>query len=354
MEKVYGNALILEGQDFEITKGYIVVKDGIIKEIGEGRPPKSFEDLKGGIICPSFTNAHTHIGDALAQDIGTYKSIEERVGTNGLKFKILKDEDKVKKGIEYSLKEMRAQGTLAFADFREGGVKGAKLLKEALEKTGIKGIILGRPDGDKPEKVLEYSQGFGISSLDSYDVKTLKNLRRLAEKEKKLFAIHAGEVKDDVREALKLKPDFLVHLTRASDVSLEEVFKNNVKIVLCPRANASLAVGLPKVKDILENTLVALGTDNVMVNSLSMLREAEFTFKIARGQSGDYKFSAKEVLKAATINGRKILNLPDNSLQEGNIANFIVFRGNKYIYNPIVGIIHRFEKSHILKIISEE
>ncbi len=354
MEKIYGNAIILDGKDFEITRGYIVVRDGRIKEIGEGRPSKSFEDLKRGIVCPSFTNAHVHTGDASAQDYGIYKSIEERIGAEGLKFRVIEDKEKVKAGIEYALKEMKLQGTGAFADFREGGIEGVKLLKDALDKIKIKGVILGRLNGDTPEKVLEYSHGFGISSTDAYNFDTFRNLRELAKNEKKLFALHAGEVKDDIKEALKLRPDFIVHLTQADEESLEEIFKSKTKAVLCPRANATLAVGLPRIKDILENTLTAIGTDNVMINSLSMLREAEFIFKIARAQSRDYRFSAADVLKAATINGRKVLKLDDNSLEEDNIADFIVFKNNRYIYNPTLGIIHRFEKSDIIKIITEE
>jgi len=354
MAKVYGNAVILEGEELEVTRGYLVVEDGRIKEIGEGNPGKGYINLKRGIVCPSFTNAHTHIGDACAQDYKPYLSIEKRVGPEGAKFEILRREEKVREGIRYSLGEMEAQGTGAFSDFREGGAKGARILREELEGCRLKGVILGRPNGDEIARVLEQVQGIGISSLEGMPEGHVRKWRREAEKRGKIFALHAGEVKDDLEEALGLKPDFVVHLTNAGRKNLEKVFSSQAKVVLCPRANASFADGLPPVKEVMEGTTTALGTDNVMANSLSMLREAEFAFKVARAQSRDYTFSAKEVLRAATMNGRKVLNLPSNVLEEENRASFVVFRNHNYLYDPILGIIHRLEKGDLLKFIMEE
>lgn len=352
MEKTYANATILEGEELEVTSGYITVEEGRIKEVGEGSPHRNYEDLKRGIVCPSFTNAHTHIGDACAQDFEAYRSIGERVGPGGAKFDVLANEQNVREGIRYAFKEMQAQGTGAFADFREGGLEGAGLLKEELERAEIRGVILGRPDSDSVEELLENCHGLGISSLKAYEKSSLRRWRKLADKSGKIFALHSGETEDDIAEALKLEPDFLVHLTSAREESLQRVSDARVRVVLCPRANASLAVGMPNIKHIMENTLSALGTDNVMANSLSMLCEAEFAFKCARGLSRDYSFQAREVLKAATLNGRKILGLPSNAIEEGNPASLVMFRGNKYLYDPLLGIIHRFEKSDILKFIA--
>ncbi len=346
---IFGNAIILEGEDFEVTRGYVVVEEGRIAEIGSGKPKGEFIDLKQGILCPSFTNAHTHIGDAAAQDYKAYLPIEQRVGKGGAKFEILSNQELVREGINFALREMYHQGISAFADFREGGVYGIEILKSSLSGSNLKALVLGRPDNCSPEEVLEVGDGLGIPSLQAYEFKELKKMRSLTRKKNKIFAIHAAEVEDDLSLVLKLSPDFVVHLTNAGEDALEELFSKGIGAVLCPRANAMLAVGIPKVEEILQNTLTALGTDNVMVNSLSMLREMEFAFKIARAQSRDYKFTAREILKAATINGRRLLGLESNAIAEGNPADFIVFRSNKYIYDPVLGVIHRFEKCQILR-----
>jgi cytosine/adenosine deaminase-related metal-dependent hydrolase len=338
---IFNNAIILEGEEFEITRGYLVVEDGVITEIGEGKTPKKRAiDVKRGYVVPSFTNAHVHLGDGIAQDIGAYEPIEKRVGKESIKFKILKRN--IIPGIKASLKEMISSGTTSFCDFREGGVEGIKKLKGCLTPLH-EAVILGRPDGDPIQSVLNESNGIGISSISSYNETELKKISTAVKSSGKLLAIHAGEVRDDLEEALKLEPDFLVHLTNVNEESLELVFSKNLPVVLCPRANAMLGVGIPPIKEILSNTLAAFGTDNVMVNSLNMLREMEFAFKIIRGLSKDYRFNGERILKAATLNGRRVLGLEDNAIKEGAKADFLIFHNRKYIYDPIIAILHRFE-----------
>ncbi|NOZ76916.1 MAG: hypothetical protein GXO65_04420, partial [Euryarchaeota archaeon] len=124
MKTILKEATILTGHDFEAVEGYLVVEDGIITEIGEGRCPyKGAADLKGAILCPSFTNAHTHLGDAVARDLGAYEGIEKRVGRGGIKFRVLEErKEQVPAGMRDAMEGMKAGGTGAFCDFREGGV----------------------------------------------------------------------------------------------------------------------------------------------------------------------------------------------------------------------------------------
>lgn len=352
MKIVFDNATILCDKDFEELRGYIVVEKGVIKKIGEGKSPyKSAINVKGGIIFPSFTNAHTHLGDSIAKDAGAYESIEKRVGEKGIKFEVLKKYEKgVKNGIRHSLKEMPGYGTTSFCDFREMGLQGIEQLKAVLKD--IEGIILGRPNGNNISEVLNICDGIGISNTNDYSFEELKKISELVKKEKKLLGMHVAEVKDDVEIALKLKPDFMVHLTNASEESLEKVFRARVPIVICPRANAMLGVGLPNLKGIFENSLVALGTDNVMVNSLNMFREMEFAFKLMRGLYKDYKFGAEVVLKAATLKGREILGLESNEIKEGNKADFVVVKRRKYIYDPAIALVHRTESRDIKYVVN--
>lgn len=344
------NATILYGEDFEIVRGYIIIENGEIKEIGEGYT-KGGIDIKGGVIFPSFTNAHIHLGDSIAQDYGTYLPIEERVGKKGIKFRILKHRE-TNIGIKKSLREMFEQGTTTICDFRELGIKGIKQIREADIKIHDL-VILSRPNGDL-KKIIKESNGIGISSFKDYSEEELWKIAKEVKKQGKLLAFHCSEVEDDVEEVLKFNPDFIVHLTNAKKESLERVFELEIPVVLCPRANAMLGVGIPKLKEIFENTLVALGTDNVMINSTNMFREMEFTFKLIRGMYRDYKFEAIEILKAATINGRKILGLSPNIIEEGREANLIVLKGKKYLYDPVVAIIHRFEVCDIRGVIKRE
>jgi cytosine/adenosine deaminase-related metal-dependent hydrolase len=344
----FKNATLLCGEELEAVEGYVVVEEGIIKEIGEGRCPiKRAADLKRGIVFPAFTNAHTHLGDAVAQDLGVYEEIEKRVGPKGLKFSALEDKKReLPAGMRWATRELLNSGTTAFCDFREGGIEGVELLRSSMNNV-TDAVILGRPNGDDINALLKVCHGIGISSVADYSIEELKDIRRVVKKRGKLLGMHVAEVEDDVEAAVKLKPSFMVHLTNAGEESLRVIQDGDIPLVLCPRANAMLGIGVPKIKDLMMENLVALGTDNAMINSLSMFRETEFAFKIARGLSRDPSIDGRDVLRAATLNGRRILGLGSNAIEEGNEANFIILGRRKYLYDPVVAIIHRYDAGDI-------
>jgi cytosine/adenosine deaminase-related metal-dependent hydrolase len=345
MKRVFDNAIILQGEELEEVHGYVVVKEGVIEEIGEGSYLGSKEDVKRGIISPSFTNAHVHVGDSAGKDLGTYLSIGERVGREGVKFEIHKSAES-KNAMAETLERMRAGGTTAFCDFREGGVNGISKLTSVLN---MPARILGRPLGD--EDIMQSCDGLGISSIKDYSHERLNRILRA--RSGKLVGVHSSEVTDDITDVLKIDPDFLVHLTNAEEASLKKVFTNKIPIVLCPRANASFGAGIPELKLILESEcLLALGTDNVMANSISMFREMEFLFKLFRGHYKDHNFDARTVLKMATIQGRKLLNLPDNTIKEGNKADFIITRKIEYSNDPVLSLVHRSEACDVKEVVS--
>jgi len=340
MKRVLDNAIVLYGEELEPVHGHVVVKDGFIEEVGEGSYIGPKEDVKRGIISPSFTNAHVHLGDAGGMDEGAYLPLQKRVGRGGVKYGV-HSSPLAERAMRKSLEAMRASGTTAFCDFREGGRRGVELLKSLLN---MPARILGRPEQD--ENVFEFSDGFGISSVSDYTWESLVSiLRRRGDK---LVAAHAAELRDDVEEALRIEPDFLVHLTNASLGSLEKVFRKRVPIVLCARANASFGAGIPNLKAIFQSPCaIGLGTDNVFANQPSMLREMEFVWKLYRGLYKDASFDAKRVLRAATVEGRRILRLPSNAVEEGNRADFLVTRALQFEKDPALALVHRMESSDI-------
>ena len=127
--------------------------------------------------------------------------------------------------------------------------------------------------GALKREAIEESDGFSASGANDADFTRERNATARAGK---LFGIHAGEVNSsDINPALDLDPDFLVHMVHAEKLHLERIADSETPVVVCPRSNAVTDVGLPPVGDLLEATTVALGTDNVMLNSPSMFREME-------------------------------------------------------------------------------
>ena len=96
-------------------------------------------------------------------------------------------------------------------------------------------------------------------------------------------------------------------MTHASKSDLETTSKKTRGIVICPRANSSLSEGIPDIEK-MQNAgcLLALGTDNVMINSPDMFREMDFLWKVTMGIKKK-RINPKDILKMATVNAGKIL-----------------------------------------------
>ncbi|MHC1635942.1 MAG: amidohydrolase family protein [Candidatus Methanospirareceae archaeon] len=355
MREVILSGIVVYGEDFEEISGYVVVKDGEIREIGRDR---DVEATFRGIIAPSFINLHTHIGDSVVKEVD-FTSLEGLVGPGGFKERILRETpyEKLVNSMKDTIKDIIATGTQAFVDFREGGVLGVRMLKDALcdAKGKIKTWILGRPAGEDEDidMLLREVEGIGMSSTADHPYEYLMFLAEEAKKRGKLFAIHAGERnRNDIEDAIELEPDFMVHLTKATLQDLEKMSEEGIGAVVCVRSNLVTMAGLPPLKEMLAVGLtVGIGTDNVMLNSPNMFSEMEFVSKI-------FHIDEREVLKMCTLNGAKILKDEGSGvIEEGKRANILVIRGDtanmRGVRKPIRGVVRRATRNDIAAVIHE-
>ena len=151
------NGIILKGLHLNPIKANITIDDGIITDISKDSKEGKIIDVDGAVVAPSFLNGHTHIGDSIIKDEGYSLSLGEMVKPpNGVKHRALasaEDEDIIE-SMKSSMWDMLESGTTHFIDYREGGIKGVKLLKKASKDIPITPIILGRDDsfyGDNPD-----------------------------------------------------------------------------------------------------------------------------------------------------------------------------------------------------------
>ena len=302
---------VLRGREFEPVDGRVIVDDGEIRDV-EQRTAHSDD-----IILPAFVNAHTHIGDSVAKEAGEGRAFEELVAPpDGLKHQLLREvgRDELIAAMERTLSFMQSAGTAAFVEFREGGVEGVRAIEGALDGTDIESVILGRETAE----AMKISDGFGASGPNDGDFSTE---RRQTAEAGKLFGIHAGAVdSSDINAALDLQPDFLVHMVHPERLHFERLADSQVPVVVCPRSNAVTGVGLPPVRELLDRTTVALGTDNVFLNSPSMFREMAFTAKL-------FDVSTVEVLQMATVNGAEIAGLDCGLVEPGRPSHLLVLDG---------------------------
>lgn len=375
------NGLILKGQDLIPSRENIVVDDGKIIEISKEAKEGKIIDVDGAIVCPSFINGHIHIGDSIIKDEGYGLSLSEMVKPpNGVKHIALANasDDELKEAMKKSMMEMIDSGTTHFIDYREGGIKGVKLLKEASKDFPIKPIILGRDDsfyGDDPDlgkvkkaiqKLLKVADGIAPSGFGEITSEVANLITQECSKQGKISSIHVAESESNQIESLNndkltevakgVKNNFnqLVHLTNPKADDLDQVSKSAQNVVVCPRANATLNVGVAPLGKMLDlNIKPLLGTDNVMLNSPNMLRELEFTLKIMSIYYKRY-INPQELLKMATTNicGFDINNVVQKSaISEDNFAEFIVYKS--FSKNPYLNICNRIETKNILYTINK-
>ena len=327
-------------------------------------------DAQGYLIIPGLVNSHTHIGDAIGKDISSNADLDTRVHPNhSIKKTILEktETDQLKQLMKNAAITMLNKGITTFVDFREGGLAGINLLQTAIKDIPIKSIILGRIDFndfyinmlDKKKvtiiskqprnfrakknelkekkiykigkKILNLCSGFGISGANENDdnmltiyknvIKETNKHKTYNKKEKSIVAIHAAESIQTVKESLKntgkteiertistLDPDLYIHVTNPIKHDLDILHSMNKGIVVCPRANGILGVGFVPLRKMIERGLtIAIGTDNIMLNSPDVFKEMDFLLKSQRAYEKDTSFlDAKMVLKMATVNGGKI------------------------------------------------
>ncbi|MBQ2353296.1 MAG: amidohydrolase family protein [Methanobrevibacter sp.] len=376
------NGIILKGQDLLPVRENIVVEDGRIIEISKDANEGKIIDVEGSVVCPSFINGHVHIGDSIIKDEGYGLTLSEMVKPpNGVKHVALSkaSDDELIEAMKDSMWDMVYSGTTHFIDYREGGIEGVKLLREASKDIPIKPIILGRDDsfyGDDPDlgkvktairKLLKVADGIAPSGFGEITSEVADLIVEECNRQDKISSIHVGESESNQIESLNtygvseigkgIKSDFnqLVHLTNPKSDDLNQVAKSNQNVVVCPRANATLNVGVAPLNRMLDLGIRPLiGTDNVMLNSPNMLRELEFTLKLMSVYYKNY-INPVDLLKMATTNicAFNINKIVQKSvIMENNFAEFIVYKS--FSKNPYLNLCNRVETKNILYIINKK
>ena len=378
--KTIANGLILKGIDLSPIKENIVIDDeGNIIEISKDAKEGEIIDASDKIVCPRFINAHTHIGDSIIKDEGDGLSLDEVVKPpNGIKHKALESasDDELIEAMRESMWDMYNLGISHFIDYREGGLEGVKLIKEASKDIPITPIILGRVSsfyGEDPDyhqvkvairKLLKHADGIGLSGFGEIDTTVAEIICAKCEAAGKISSIHVAESESNqyvsLEKTSKTEPqrafeagfNQVVHMTNPKNDDINQLSKSKSSLTICPRSNGALCVGIIPLFEVLKTGVKPLiGSDNIMINRPNLFREMEFTLKIMKGFSKDY-IAPVEVLKMATTNvcvdSSLSSKINKSYIGEGQNAEFMII--NQKSNNPYLSLINRTEENDILKI----
>ena len=331
--------MLIEGAILDVDgprPAYVRFRRGQVVETGalgtdstRGRGARS-----RGIVIPSPVNAHTHLGDAMSTREPPPVSLARLVRPpDGYKFRLLASTRRSEKvrAIRAALARMRRAGVAVTIDFREEGLEGVEVLREAAAGSGVRAVALGRPlarpiQRRELDELLRVADGVGLSSAGDEAIGDRKLVARRCRAHGKRFALHASEaVREDPASYLDPAPDLLIHLAKATPDDLAAVEAAGVAVAVCPRSNA-LFGRQPDLRSMERlGVTMFLGTDNAMFHSPSIWRELEFAYVSSRLRHRPV--SAAYLARAALVEPWRWLGSPDAArIAAGSAARPLLLR----------------------------
>mgnify|MGYP004467276565 FL=1 len=204
--------------------------------------------------------------------------------------------------------------------------------------------------------LLSYFIGFHAEYTCSREL--LEGIAALSHKYKAPVYTHLAETKAEVegcKERYGVTPAVLLdqlgiydyggggyHCVHMTDEDMDVFAKHKLSVVTNPGSNTKLASGIAPISEYLKRGInVAIGTDGPASNNcLDMFREMFLVTGLAKLREMDASaVEAGEVLKMATVNGSRAMNLPEtDTLSAGKLADLIMIDLHQPNMQPINNI----------------
>lgn len=272
----------------EPREGFVRIERGRILEEGEGAP----SGARPSVILEGVHNYHTHIGDAFLAGRPLPRSLEALVKpVTGYKHRMLARAKPASlvASMRRALRRYSDAGTASLLDFREQGLPGIRMAREAalgLDSHAPVVRLLGRAGSPGTlrdlDEVVAASDGLGLSSVTDAGADADAYAERTHQAGKPL-AIHASErIREDIDRILSLRPQLLIHLVQATPNDLRRIRDEDVPVVLCPSSNRFFRLRSPVARVRRAGLRFFLGTDNAMLGVHDLLEEARLARRLDR------------------------------------------------------------------------
>ncbi len=351
--------VVTQDDDRTVTRGNVLVTDGVINAVGPGAgedvDADRVVDARGKAVVPGLVNAHTHVAMTLLRGYGDDMELEpwleERIWPAEGKLTA----ERTVAGARLGMAEMLATGTTTFADmyFFE------QELAEAVDAAGMRGVcgtsFLDHPTPElDPEEQVPHARDFLEAWRDHPRVHaslaphatytcgpdTLEAVAELArEFPEAPIQTHCSETRTEVYNVeeehgrrpvaqlaehdLLTERTVLAHCGWITKAEARTIAEAGASVAHCPVANMKLATGgytpLPELAE--AGATVALGTDGpASNNTLDLLDTVKMVALVHKHHRWDATVvPAQEALDHATRGGAAALGLGDQvgSLEEG-------------------------------------
>jgi len=356
-----GSPRILENVDIRI-------RDNKIEEIGRDLNKETGEeeiDCSRRIVLPGIVNAHTHSPMVMLRGYCDDLELHEWLSRVWEVERHL-DERLIELGSELAIIEMLSTGTTAFIDMYFY----PHITAQVAKKYGIR-AFLSPPfievliSSDKCLKELEdfirtYSGDrlvkpiVNVHSIYTCSIECVKRAHEIAIENRLIMHIHVSETRKEVYECKKKYGKFpvellydigvlsenthLVHLGWVTSREIELIRETGASVTHCPVSNMKLATAgfFPFYEMMMQGIRVTIGTDGAASNNcLDMFREMKTAVLLQRNNYWDTRIKASHVLKAATLNGYRVLRIDGGDIGPGKIADLVMLDLDSIYLQPI-------------------
>lgn len=384
MKILLKDARILKMDDTPILKGDIVVSENRIVYIGSSSksygPFDVIHDCHGNIVMPGFKNAHSHSGMTFLRGKSDGYPLNQWLNEIVFPREALLTPDDVYHLSKVAFLEYLTSGITACFDqyFYPLSIAKASVdigMRTVLMATNNKDtdvatlVKLYHCFNDDPESLVGYC--LGIHAEYTTPKEEFEGIYKAVHLLKAPFYTHLSETKKEVLDCYKrrgMSPvKFLsengyfafggggYHCVFLNDEDIEIFRKKNLFVITCPGSNCKLADGVIPLKKYLDKGLkVAIGTDGpASNNALDMFKEMALTYSLSNIVTKKASsISPYEILKMATVNGARAMNLNDaDTLAVGKKADLIeidLSLPNMHPFNDLIGsIVYAGSKANV-------
>ncbi len=369
----------------EHREGYVVVRDGLIAEVGAGRPTAPVADAvevdgRGCLLTPGLVNTHHHLYQWITRGYATDDTLFGWLTTLYPIWARI-DETLVHASAAANLGWLALTGCTTSTDHhyvfpREGGDLLAAEITAAAE-VGLRfhatrgSMNLGRSQGGlPPDEVIETHDEILAASeaaIDRWHDPSFGAMVRLALAPCSPFSVtgdlmresaelarakgvrlhtHLAETQDEEAFCLEqfgmtpteyaeslgwLGPDvWMAHCVHLSDEAIARFAATGTGVAHCPTSNGRLGSGIAPVRPMLDAGVpVGLGVDGAASNeSGRMFDELHLALLAARFRGGSLELSARDALAMGTIGGARVLGGAHEygSIEPGKVADLALWR----------------------------
>ena len=365
----------------EIENAYILVEDGVIKEVGKGEYEGDYDEIvncDSMLVLPGFVNTHHHFYQTLFRNVREVQNAKLFDWLVHLyeRWKHI-DEEAVYVSTLVAIYEMMKTGVTTTTDHLYLYPHGKNSLFdaeiEAAMRTGVRfhptrgSMSLSKKDGGLPpdsvvqteEEIIEesirvikkYHDASKYSMLRvalapcspfSVTPDLMRETVKIAEEYDVLLHTHLAETLDEERFCLekfgKRPVDYMeelgwlnprvwfAHLVHLNDEDIEKLEKNDVGMAHCPSSNMRLGSGIAPVYKMKGKIRIGIAVDGSASNDTNnFFAEVRNAMLLQRVKYGADALTPREVLEMATVGGASVLRMDDyiGVIAPGYAADFI-------------------------------